>query len=258
MTLGEILDTAFKVFRNNFFSLFLIGVVVQVLSFATFFMVGVTGEPPETASGLFLMTLPLLIPLLFLGPLGTAISTRLIADRYMGLSTSLGGAFTAGVKLLLPLMGAIFLSGFLTLFGLLLLIIPGIILALRFALVAPATIVERKGGNAALGRSSELTKGVYGKIFCIFLYSIVLSSLLSVMLTTAFGGDSAVGLIMHYLLQAAIGAYFAAIWTVTYFERRCAVEGFDIQRLAESLGVDASEAALEEEVSGSDSEDEWE
>jgi hypothetical protein len=49
--------------------------------------------------------------------------------------------------------------------GLLLLIIPGLLLLVRWSLAGPILVVERAGTMQSMGRSAELTRGYFGPIF---------------------------------------------------------------------------------------------
>jgi len=52
--------------------------------------------------------------------------------------------------------------------GLLLLIVPGIIFAMRYSLALQAAVLEDKRGWNAMRRSAELTKGRYASVFSLF------------------------------------------------------------------------------------------
>ena len=73
-------------------------------------------------------------------------------------------ALREGLRFTLPLLvvQALFLLGMLA--GMVLLIVPGVILALMWTLASPALVIERLGITEAFGRSRALTKGHRGAI----------------------------------------------------------------------------------------------
>jgi hypothetical protein len=85
--------------------------------------------------------------------------------------------------------------------GLLLLIIPGLYLIVRLALVEPVIVCERVYGPTAMRRSFDLTKGRFWQVFRLGLV------LLGVLLTTAVLGVVPTVLIPaldHWLVDAAV------------------------------------------------------
>ena len=76
-----------------------------------------------------------------------------------------------------------------TFLGLLLLVVPGIILAVRYALAVPAAVLEDRGPAAALARSMQLTRGHGWRIFAIYvlLGAIVIGAALAWLLPASVG-----------------------------------------------------------------------
>jgi len=60
--------------------------------------------------------------------------------------------------------------------GFLLLVIPGIIVALMLAVALPVTVIERRGVIESLGRSRSLTKGYRGHIFGLYVVAGIIST----------------------------------------------------------------------------------
>jgi hypothetical protein len=252
MSLGEILDTAFKVFTKNFVLLAGIGILMQVVAFGLAFAVTILAI--ESEAPMWITFVLLMVPLILITPFATAVSTKVIADRYLGLPTGIGSAFAFAFRILIPLLGAILVAGLLTGIGLLCLIIPGVILAIRFSLVGPATVVEQRGFLTALRRSGQLVSGEYGKIFGLMVILWIASALVDAGVTATLGADTWTTTVVGQLIAAVIGAYASTVWTITYFERRCDKEGFDLQLLANALGEEVEISEEQEEV---DEDDSW-
>ncbi len=93
-----------------------------------------------------------------------------------GVAPGIGESYQWAAGRWTRVMGVLLASGTLTLLGMLLLIVPGIILSIMFALVLPIVLFETLGVSDVLKRSAELTKGVRGAIFgAIFLISLFAS-----------------------------------------------------------------------------------
>jgi Membrane domain of glycerophosphoryl diester phosphodiesterase len=103
----------------------------------------------DIAPWLFLTTL-----LAFIGNL--AIYSLVLNDA----KPTVGEALRLALGFFLPMFVASMLSSLAILFGFILLIVPGIYLAIKFSLVGPALVAENiKSPVAALSRSWQLTKG---------------------------------------------------------------------------------------------------
>ena len=119
-----------------------------------------------------------------------------------------------------PLLWVIVLSALFVLGGLILLIIPGLIIAVMLFVSVDAFIVEGHRGSTALGRSWGLVKPHFWHVVGVVLLSAILTGLIQAILR-ALGGDSFGG----QWLVSAIGLllvvpYTALVGVVTYVELR--------------------------------------
>ena len=93
------------------------------------------------------------------------------------------------------------------LLGTVVLIVPGLILMARWALVVPLIVIERQPWRAALSRSNELVKGRTGSVVAVFL----VLSLIGVVLV-------AIPVLVGYgVLGGVLGAWVAAMAINTVF-----------------------------------------
>jgi hypothetical protein len=166
-----------------------------------------------------------------------AITVATLADSE-GRQASFGECVTIGLGRAIPLILVGIVSSIGIMFGMVLLIVPGIILMLMWA-VAPAVIVaERASVFGSLSRSDALTKGARWKILGLLLILIVIVLLLSG-LNLALFGRSAVAqpsMISGYSIAGLIlGTITTAIWgaiqTSLYVELRDAKDGPQTQQL---------------------------
>ena len=102
---------------------------------------------------------------LLLGSLATAVVTQAVVSVLRGQPASFTASFRAGIAVAGAAIGVAFLSTLAIAGGLLLLVVPGAIMACALFVAAPAAVVERLGPVAALERSWQLTKGHRWNIF---------------------------------------------------------------------------------------------
>jgi hypothetical protein len=108
------------------------------------------------------------------------------------------------------------LAGVYVFLGLLALVVPGIILLIRYALLDAVVILEGAGGSEAIKRSTELTRGIRPQIFCAFVYFVGIVLLMAVAampLTYAGLLDSMVGMV---ILECAVSVIFSVITIVLF------------------------------------------
>jgi len=107
---------------------------------------------------------------------------------------------------LLPALGIAILVGLGVMVGLTLLIVPGIILFLRWCVAVPVLVQERQGVLASMGRSAALTQGNRWALFGLFLIVVI------ILIVAQF----IVGLVVA-LFGGMLAATFLAIFFVPLF-----------------------------------------
>ncbi len=94
---------------------------------------------------------------------------RVVLAEDEGRRATFVASLMSTLPLVLPLVAVGILTGLGVMLGMMVLIIPGIILILRWSVVVPVVIAERTGVSEAFGRSRELTEGARWKILGLFL-----------------------------------------------------------------------------------------
>jgi hypothetical protein len=156
-----------------------------------------------------------------------------------------------GFRFFLPLVviGLIFAICFV--FGLLIFIVPGVLLALAWCVAAPAEVMERTGIFGAFSRSAELTRNNRGAILGLAVALVfaewVLQSLISGVLGIGMGASAAAtpGLaggafqsffVFQTITSLTLATLFASVSQAgiasVYFELRQAKEGVGVEQLA--------------------------
>lgn len=118
-----------------------------------------------------------------------------------------------------PLLGASILAGLGIAFGLLLLIVPGLILLTWWALIPPSIVLENRGVFESFGRSRELVRGhgwnVFGVLIITYLLSAVISGVIRAIFTPL---PDYVGTYIGDVVGGSIVAPFSALAiTLMYF-----------------------------------------
>jgi len=163
-----------------------------------------------------------------------------VATEQAGRKVTLRDCMSRGGQLFLPMFGVGLLAGLGFLLGLILLIVPGLMLAAAWAVAGPARVVEGPGVTKALQRSQDLTKGNRWRVFGLFV--LVWGSILVV--AGAAGGALAIAglfqevrtasdVIVEALITGLATAFPSVVAAVAYFELRSLREGSGSQALAE-------------------------
>lgn len=256
MDFGEILDTAFNLYRRHFGTFFLTALLPNV-PVAAFWMymgsvVGSGTGAAEEVSALAGVGTLLMAPYSALAAMFVWAALVHQSSRAMkGDSVSLGGGYRRALSRFFPLLGAGTVAMFLVVLGFMLFLVPGVLVAIMFFAVVQAVVIEEEGPLSALGRSRELARKGWVRIFGI----LVVTWLIVFLPTMAvFGGlgfvaalspgvaEGMAGGAVNAGLQAvsvAVGAlttpYMTASLVVLYYDRRVRKEGLDLELAAERV-----------------------
>ena len=247
LSLGEVLDVSFGLYRSLFLPLLLVTLITQTFPLVVSVYIQAAGGPMEHLV-LWIVTA---FASLVLSAIATAACTVLISENYLGRSSTAGAALTRAVPFVGRLTSLTLLFSFIIAIGTVLLIVPGVILFVGLILATPAMVLEGIGAATdALGRSWSLTRGFRGKIFgaliavfvLILLPSVALGTFLAVsnpttpeaVLATSSPTSLAIQALIS-LLQVLITPLFYCLVTVMYYDLRVRKEAFDLEVLASSL-----------------------
>ena len=97
-------------------------------------------------------------------------------------------------------------------------IMPGLLLTVRWALVAPAVVIENQGPLKCLGRSNELVKGNGWRVFFLLLVTRALGSMTGILAHTL--PNYGVVEVAMRLVLGALGALGVVTLGVMFFELR--------------------------------------
>jgi hypothetical protein len=163
------------------------------------------------------------------------------ASDLNGRPVSVADSLRAGLYAFIPLVAIGILTGLAVGIGFILLIVPGVMLALAWCVVVPIFVVERPNIMDVFGRSAALTRGNRWRIlglFCIFIVAILVVELVFGIVggltnIISLGGfPFLTRLIVLPLMQTASGLIGATAGAVLYMELRRVREGVGPEGLA--------------------------
>jgi hypothetical protein len=266
MSLGEVLDRTFSLYKQNFW-LFagitaLPSVVLLVLNVGTAALqsagAGVArtgGSPTGVSAGVLTGALAtgIIFGLFYLLLLGAAQAATVFAvsDLYLGRPASVRGSYSRVGRKALRVILILILVSLAVGLGFVLLIIPGFILLCRTALSVPAAMLEDSKSLRSIERSMELTKGHAFQIFLIFLLVWCLTYVAALVFQVPFTYLQADALKAHqtlsfsmlilqhlsaFLSEVLVGPIGTIAFSLMYYNLRVRKEAFDVQHLMASLG----------------------
>ncbi|MGH7567488.1 MAG: hypothetical protein ACREL9_00750 [Gemmatimonadales bacterium] len=246
MSTGEILDGAFALLRNHFGTLFGISIACQGIPLCLGLYVEFAGGITERPGLYFLSQLLSVLGYLLV----SGATVRVVSQAYLGQEPQLGEAlaFAAGK------MWGIFVSGLaatiVICLALLLLIVPGIIVACGYSVVVPVVVLEELDSSTdALSRSWTLTKGFKGKAFVLWLAVVALMIVVGLGMAFFVGLAAFLAPALTVVAVAALSVVTllvypltSCVFTLLYYDLRVRKEAFDIELLNQQLGIQPASA----------------
>lgn len=251
LSLGEILDRAFSMYRRHWLLFVGISAVPQILSFAFAVLgpqaatttAGTVNFDLAAALNQLLFTVVYLVVLAFVLLFTQGGTTVAVSELYLGRAISIAEALRRVGKDIFRLFGVLILYFLVIFCGFILLIIPGIYWLCRLLVCYPVAIIERPGPGKSISRTFSLTKGFAGRAFAIVVMSIVLTLAAQALFSLPFRiplgaaandpGALRFWQILEAFGRAVGGALVAPIPLIAnsifYYDLRVRKEAFDLQ-----------------------------
>jgi hypothetical protein len=246
---GEILGTAFVVYRQHASALWRVVAVVVALPAALNGALAVAERQVRDSSGssgslVFLQSLVLVVSLVA-SCLATAATFRLVVDAYLGRTVDPGASLRFALQRLSAVIWVSLIVGLGVGIGTLLLIVPGVYLFVAWSVAVPVLLSENLRGMAALRRSRELVRGRWwscaGVLVLALLMAIIVAAVILIALTGIFGSngsDSALFFeqgVASLIANTLVLPFWVAATAVLYIDLRVRKEEFNAQALTHSL-----------------------
>jgi hypothetical protein len=263
LSTGELLDRTFSLYRSHFV-LFLGIFALPHLCVLAFQCLTFALQTPGAQLRNVFTTAVLSIVAGILGLVVAAASQAAtvvaVSNVYLDRPAGLVDSFS---KVKNQIGGVIWLTmkvGFLVGLACLALIVPGILLAIRWSLAVPAKVLENKNSGDAMSRSTELTHGNGGRIFVIWVLFFVLSTGISMLLQwpiqIAAGGAKGLAALQHaavgwkvaslvamFISECLVGPLATIAFSLVYYDERVRKEAFDLQLMMTTLDAPGLQAA---------------
>jgi len=268
LSVGEILDRTFTLYRGNFVLFLGICAVPQILLLAlnlSQVFIGTPAIPGKRGANAAVaqMSTGMGVTAVILGILGLIVwlivylfsqgaTVTAVSELYLSRTITISDSFRRVRGEVGNLFGVIMLNGLATGAAFILLIIPGIYVMCRLAVCIPAALIENLGPRTSLERSWELTKDNAGRAFLIILLYFALSFAgaflfavpfqIMMVLSAAKNHPEAMRMWMA-LMQ--IGSTIATVLVtpvltiasaILYYDLRVRKEAFDLQMMMNPLG----------------------
>lgn len=258
---GRVINRTFGAIKNNFVSFFLASLIIMGTPMLLIGLLPVlmgTGGLIEgdTINESYLTGIMLVAGISFIVVmigsilLQGALIFGAIAD-YNGRKAPFSECMSVALRYFLPLLGLGILVGLGMILGFMLLIIPGIFIALGWSIAAPVLIVEGKGITDSISRSWELTKGYKRWILLLVIILIVISTIISAVLGafTLIAGDPTTvvlegGSTSFHIVNAIFSALAQAISTMISATGVAAIY-YEIRQLKEGIGAESLAAVFD-------------
>lgn len=175
---------------------------------------------------------------------GTASTTRVASLAALERVPDLRDAMLTGVRSFWPLLSASVIATLAASFASFFLFVPGVIVFVGFALIAPIVVLEHASAGRALERSWQLTRGRRGKIFLVLLLLVIIllvlyAGLTGVVALIAEVDGQLIVQIIETLLGQATSVLVMPLWYIVgvllYYDARVDREAFDVEMLARSV-----------------------
>ncbi len=231
--IGPIFSRSWSIYAANFVAFTLVAIVIALPH--------QLGGDAQTLAGALRSFVAAIVGVI-LEFVGQAVILYGAFQAMRGRPVIIGDAVRRGFARFWSIVGVSILVSLGIFVGLIFFIIPGIMLALRWAVALPACVVENVGPLAAMRRSAELTKGHRWKIFGIFVLIMVVFfvafaiigvlAALGVVAAPEGIGRLVLAGIITVIVTGIVTAYFNVVAAMIYHDLRVAKEGVGTEEIA--------------------------
>ncbi len=160
-----------------------------------------------------------LLPILIVQPFISALHVNALVEIGQGRAPALADVFRRGVRALPVVAAAEVMSALGTGLGFILLIVPGILLLVRWTVVAQTAAIERVSWLDALRRSAELTKGNYLHVLGVVISVTVTNLIIGRAIAAVVGsGASIVQILVGLAVQTVLLSFAALTTAMLYYD----------------------------------------
>lgn len=225
-SIGRILSRAFGVMGSNplvvFGVAFALGAIPRMFFNLVFGLNNrnvAMGQTPGllVAQGLFAILIMIVLQSIVVGCI-----TRGAVAYSQGRRASLGECLSVAISRVFPVIAVSILFGLGVALGSILLLVPGVILAIMWSVVVPVTVEEHTGIFGAFARSRQLTSGARWNIFGLFLLLLLIMIAIGIaagivsliVIGTSYQNQAVEWSPAALMLNVIFSTIISAIWSV--------------------------------------------
>ncbi|HVA94351.1 MAG TPA: hypothetical protein VNI36_05545 [Candidatus Dormibacteraeota bacterium] len=270
LSLGELLDRTFFLYRRNFF----LFAGLAAIPYSLFLMIQLSNtlisrlaiSSPGTSvsyrlaspairfsiagGGVLALAMIVAGSIALVFSLGATVFA--VSEIYAGRRTSIRDCLLGVRGKAGTIFGVLFLSGLILFGGLILLVIPAIYFACRICVATPAALLEDLDASESIRRSSALTKGFAGRAFMIYMLYFALTWIVLAAFQVPFVILMAANarqpqMVILWLVFMQVANFLGTVlvtpigmigFSLFYYDLRVRKEGFDLQLMMQAIGGD--------------------
>jgi hypothetical protein len=225
---GALFRDAFIVFRRHawLFILLSAAVVVPAELVVEGIGLGMLTSGYDATPSIAEAAIPTVVEFLVVTPIIAAICIHALHQIAEGERPSAGAVFVAGFEAFTPLFAAVALAAVGIALGFVVLIVPGVYLAVRWYFVPQAVVIEGARGTGALAHSGRLVNGVWWRTFGLILLANIAIAVPGFILLTPFTAiadstDRALWSLVGSAVTTSVTTPFVALFsTLMYYDLR--------------------------------------
>jgi hypothetical protein len=256
LDIAKVLGDTFQVLGRNLVTFAVLGLVLSGLPVAVLAVIQAAWLRSQGDLSNILMSSGYLANAGF-GVLVSIITTAILQGALIfatvqdmnGQKPQVGEALATGLRNFLGLIVVSILFGLAVVFGMVLLVVPGVMIACAWCVAVPALVAERRGVFDSFSRAAELTRGHRWRIFGLFVLlwivmivlGMVISSIASALLFATPGAledplavaTNPISIVLQMMEQTITSVIGASLVAVLYVELRKLRDGAGPQWLAD-------------------------
>ncbi|HJX24386.1 MAG TPA: hypothetical protein VJ574_08310 [Candidatus Bathyarchaeia archaeon] len=213
---ADMMENAFHIYSRNFLQYFLpfllMGLLSKLLNYYMF-PVGFAGDVTDITPAAALATVFSLVISFLLSNVANGMVIKLTSEIVLKGKGNLTSSLSHAMRRTRSLLVASILFALAVGFGLVLLVVPGIILFIIFCLTNQFVMLEEKGAMASFESSRSLISGNWGRAFYLMLFLAV------IIFMTSFAGDIAaeyVGDFAGQIVNSVVSALVEPLWPISF------------------------------------------
>ena len=163
-SVGDIIDASFTIYRKRFGPMIAVCLLLVFIPFVISLIGGCTTEGASTSCDSAIGWIGNIASQIGVG-VASAAAILVAAEAYAGMSSDWRQSTAAGLRRIVPIVVVTVVAGVAIGIGFVVIVVPGIFLAVSFAVAIPALMIERVGPIESLKRSWRLVSGERWRLF---------------------------------------------------------------------------------------------